>query len=60
MVAVTDDIAHRDGTTVGEIADRTGLAQSFVSKVVAQLREGGVVEMAVNDLDRCRNRIWTT
>lgn len=60
LVAVTDDVAHHDGTTVGEIAARTGLAQSFVSKVIAQLREGGMVELVVDDLDRRRNRIWAT
>lgn len=60
LVAITDDIAHHEGTTVGEIAARTGLAQSLVSKVVAQLRDGGVVEIVVDDRDRRRNRIWVT
>ena len=60
LVAVTDDIAHHEGTTVGETAARTGLAQSLVSKVVAQLREGGVVEMAVDERDRRRNLIRIT
>jgi MarR family 2-MHQ and catechol resistance regulon transcriptional repressor len=60
LVAVTDDVAHHDGTTVGEIAARTGLAQSFVSKVIAQLRDGGVIELAVDEADRRRNRISVT
>ncbi|MDA8332092.1 MAG: MarR family winged helix-turn-helix transcriptional regulator [Candidatus Dormibacteraeota bacterium] len=60
LVAVTDDIAHHEGTTVGETAARTGLAQSLVSKVVAQLREGGVVEIGVDESDRRRNRIRIT
>ncbi len=60
LVAVTDDIAHHEGTTVGETATRTGLAQSLVSKVVAELREGGVVEMTVDERDRRRNLIRIT
>ena len=60
LVAVTDDIAHHEGTTVGETATRTGLAQSLVSKVVAELREGGVVEMAVDERDRRRSLIRIT
>jgi len=60
LVAVTDDIVHHEGTTVGETAARTGLAQSLVSKVVAQLREGGVVEMTVDETDRRRALIRIT
>lgn len=60
LVSVTDDVAHHDGTTVGEIASRTGLAQSLVSKMVAQLRDGGVVSTVVDDQDRRRTRIRLT
>jgi len=60
LVAVTDDIVHHEGTTVGETAARTGLAQSLVSKVVAQLRDGGVVEMTVDETDRRRTLIRIT
>ena len=60
LVVVTEDIAHHDGTTVGEIAARTGVAQSFVSHVVARLREGGVVETVVDEGDRRRSRIQLT
>lgn len=60
LVAVTDDIAHHEGTTVGETAARTGLAQSLVSKVVAQLCAGGVVEMTVDERDRPRSLIRIT
>jgi len=60
LVAVTDDIAHHEGTTVGETAARTGLAQSLVSKVVAQLRDSGVVEMTVDETDRRRALIRIT
>ncbi len=60
LVSVTDDIAHHDGTTVGEIAARTGLAQSLVSKTVARLREAGVVNACVDATDRRRTRITIT
>lgn len=60
LVAITDDIAHHDGTSVGEIAARTGLAQSLVSKTVARLRAAGVVDVCVDARDRRRTRITVT
>ena len=38
--------------TVTEIAERTGVAQSLVARVVAQLHDGGVVETATDETDR--------
>lgn len=58
LVVVTDDLAHHDGATVGEVAARTGVAQSLVSKVVAELRDGGVVTTAPEEGDRRRTRIF--
>jgi DNA-binding MarR family transcriptional regulator len=60
LVAITDDIAHHDGTSVGEVATRTGLAQSLVSKTVARLRDAGVVDVSVDPTDRRRTRITIT
>lgn len=60
LVAITEDIARHDHTTVGEVAARTGLAQSLVSNVVAQLRESGVVDTRADDTDRRRSRITVT
>ena len=60
LVVVTDDVVHHDDTTVTEIAERTGVAQSLVSKVVAQLHDGGVVETATDETDRRRTRIRLT
>jgi DNA-binding MarR family transcriptional regulator len=60
LVAVADDIAQHDGTTVGEIAARTGLAQSLVSKTVARLRDAGVVSARQDPTDRRRTRITIT
>lgn len=60
IVLVTDDIARHDNTTVTEIAARTGMAQSLVSKVVAQLHDGGVVDATVDQSDRRRTRLRLT
>lgn len=60
LVVVTDDIVHHDDTTVTETAARTGMAQSLVSKVVAQLHEGGIVETVIDETDRRRSRIRVT
>ena len=42
-VAITEDIAHHEKASVGEIAARTGLAQSLVSRTVAKYHDAGVV-----------------
>jgi len=60
LVVISEDIARHDETTVGEIAARTGLAQSLVSKTVAQLREAGVVQSRADNSDRRRSRISIT
>jgi DNA-binding MarR family transcriptional regulator len=38
----------RDANSVGEIADRTGLRQSYVPESVARLRHQGVVETSTD------------
>lgn len=53
MVALTDLVQHPD-STVGEIASRTGLAQSAVSGAIARLREAGAVETVTDPGDRRR------
>lgn len=57
LVAIAADIADHDGTSVGEIAARTGLAQSLVSKTVARLRDAGVVDVGKDATDRRRTRV---
>lgn len=42
-VAIAEDIAHHERTSVGEIASRTGLAQSLVSRTVAKMDGAGIV-----------------
>lgn len=43
VVAVAEDITQHPGSTIGEIVGRVRLAQSFVSKTVAELRDEGIV-----------------
>jgi DNA-binding MarR family transcriptional regulator len=50
-LAIAEDIAHHEGAAIGEIAQRTGLAQSLVSKTVAAMREAGVVATAPDPAD---------
>jgi DNA-binding MarR family transcriptional regulator len=45
-VAITEDITHHENASVGEIAARTGLAQSLVSRTVAKLQQDGLVVTA--------------
>ena len=42
-VAIAEDIADHEKASVGEVATRTGLAQSLVSRTVAKLHDAGVV-----------------
>ncbi|MGW4651693.1 MarR family transcriptional regulator [Kitasatospora sp. NPDC004289] len=51
---VAGDVATHPGTTVGEIAGRTGLPQSQVSTAVARLREAGSVDASPDPADRRR------
>lgn len=51
QLAVVEDLARHEATTVGEVARRTGLAQSLVSTTVAGLREAGVVTAQADPAD---------
>jgi DNA-binding MarR family transcriptional regulator len=53
-LAIVEDVSHNDETSIGEIARRTGLAQSLVSNVVAQLRDAGVFATRADPADRRR------
>ncbi|MQY23882.1 winged helix DNA-binding protein [Nocardia macrotermitis] len=46
MVTIVQDVTAHPGSAIGDIAERTGLAQSFVSKTVVRLRERGVFEVS--------------
>jgi DNA-binding MarR family transcriptional regulator len=40
-LAITEDVAHHEGTSIGQSAQQTGLAQSLVSKTVAAIWDEG-------------------
>lgn len=50
-LAVIEDVAHHDQASIGEIAERTGLAQSLVSKTVAALLHSGILRKAPDPAD---------
>lgn len=56
-LAIIEDVASHPATSVGEIAARTRLAQSLVSRVVATLREAGVFVTAPDSADRRRSLV---
>jgi DNA-binding transcriptional ArsR family regulator len=54
---VAADVFAHPATSVGEIADRTGLRQSYVSESIARLREQGVVETSADPADGRRTLV---
>jgi DNA-binding MarR family transcriptional regulator len=53
-LAVVEDVAANPGTSIGEIASRTGFAQSMVSRIVAAMRDTGVFLAEPDPADRRR------
>ncbi|MFE6839087.1 MarR family winged helix-turn-helix transcriptional regulator [Streptomyces sp. NPDC057705] len=60
VLVVLGDLVSHPGTTVGEIAARTGLPQSQVSTAVARLEEAGSVDTGPDPADRRRRLIRPT
>ena len=54
---VAADVFAHPATSVGEIADRTGLRQSYVSESIARLRERGVVQTSTDPADGRRTLV---
>jgi DNA-binding transcriptional ArsR family regulator len=54
---VAADVFSHPATPVGEIADRTGLRQSYVSESIARLRDEGVVETSADPADGRRTLV---
>jgi DNA-binding MarR family transcriptional regulator len=54
---VAADVFAHPATSVGEIADRTGLRQGYVSETVARLRERGVLETGTDPADGRRTLV---
>jgi DNA-binding MarR family transcriptional regulator len=48
------DVHEHPRSTIGQIVERTGFPQSHVSSAVARLRDGGILETAVDPSDRRR------
>ncbi|MFE6828346.1 MarR family winged helix-turn-helix transcriptional regulator [Streptomyces sp. NPDC057690] len=57
VIVVLGDLVSHPGTTVGEIAARTGLPQSQVSTSVARLEQAGSVDTEPDPADRRRRLI---
>ena len=57
LIAVVEDIARHPGSSIGEIVARVKLAQSFVSKIVAELRGEGILSAAPDPGDGRRAHI---
>ena len=55
--AIMSDVYDNPGSAIGEIAARTALPQSFVSDVVAAMREKGVFETGPDPADRRRTLV---
>lgn len=51
LLAVVEDVADHDGTSIGLIAQRTGLAQSLVSRTVTAMRDAGILTTAPDPAD---------
>lgn len=60
VLVVLGDLVSHPGTTVSEIAARTGLPQSQVSTAVARLEEAGSVDTEPDPADRRRRLIRPT
>lgn len=54
---VLEDVLAHPGSSVGEIADRTGFAQSHVSETVAKLGSSGTLETAADPSDGRRKLV---
>ena len=54
---VLEDVLTHPGSAVSEISERTGVAQSYVSRVVAQLQSSGTLETKADPADRRRTLV---
>jgi DNA-binding MarR family transcriptional regulator len=59
-VIVIGDLIEHDGSTISEIARRTGFVHSRVSTAVGSLRERGWAETSADQADRRRTRVAVT
>ncbi|QHC58929.1 MarR family transcriptional regulator [Rathayibacter sp. VKM Ac-2760] len=57
QLAVFEDVARHPGASIREVTDRTGLAQSLVSRIVGAAAAAGALTVTTDDRDRRRVRI---
>lgn len=57
LIAVMEDLARWPESSIGETVKRVGLAQSFVSRLVAELRDEGLLTTRPDPEDRRRVRV---
>ena len=57
VVAIAEDIARHPGTSIGEIARRTRVAQSQVSTTVSAMSDQGFVALSPDPADRRRVQV---
>lgn len=56
-LAVLEDVARHPGSTVRDVTDRTGLAQSLVSRITRAMADAGALTIDADPQDRRRVRI---
>jgi MarR family 2-MHQ and catechol resistance regulon transcriptional repressor len=59
-MAIVEDVYRNASSAIGDIAERTGLAQSLVSKTVARLRERGLFTVGQDPRDGRRTLVSVT
>ena len=59
-VAIAEDVAGNPSTSISQIVERTGLAQSLVSGTVARLSHAGVFVVEQDPTDRRRMLVTTS
>lgn len=56
-LAVLEDVAHHPGSTIRDITERTGLAQSLVSRIVHATATAGALAVTPDERDRRKVRV---
>ncbi|MFI5612442.1 MarR family winged helix-turn-helix transcriptional regulator [Amycolatopsis sp. NPDC051903] len=59
-LAVLEDIAEHPDSTIRDITERTGLAQSLVSRITHAMADAGALKIEPDQADRRRVRIALT
>jgi DNA-binding MarR family transcriptional regulator len=60
QLAIAEDISYHPGTSVSEVAARTGLAQSFVSRTIVRMSNTGTILTEADPTDGRRSLISIT